>query len=60
MQFEYTVWPDKTTMSYDISYLDCQINIDATTLDFGNCAGHERGIQAASPDGPLTLLHQAQ
>ncbi|CAG5181302.1 uncharacterized protein ALTATR162_LOCUS9694 [Alternaria atra] len=53
MQFEYTVWDDKTTMSYDISYLDCQVKTDATTFDFSACVGHEKGIQAAAKDGPV-------
>jgi hypothetical protein len=26
MQFEYAVWDDKRTVSYDISYLDCMKN----------------------------------
>ncbi|KAI4683773.1 uncharacterized protein J4E84_006611 [Alternaria hordeiaustralica] len=49
MQFEYTVWDDKIQVSYDISYLDCMTK-DGTNFD--NCAGHEKGIQAAAKDGP--------
>ncbi|KAG9191141.1 hypothetical protein G6011_09229 [Alternaria panax] len=52
MQFEYTVWPDATTISYDISYLDCQVKTDGT-FDFSACVGHEKGIQAAAPGGPV-------
>lgn len=52
MQFEYTVWPDSTTMSYDISYLDCQVKTN-DVFDFSACVGHEKGIQAAAPDGPV-------
>jgi hypothetical protein len=52
MQFEYTVWEDQITVSYDISYLDCMAKMDATTIDFSNCVGHEKGIQAAANDCP--------
>jgi hypothetical protein len=45
MQFEYTVWPDHKTVSYDISYLDCMSKKDGEK-DLGECAGHEGGIQA--------------
>lgn len=47
MQFEYTVWDDKKTVSYDMSYLDCMKN-DAGQQDLSACAGHDGGIQAAS------------
>ncbi|KAH6876039.1 hypothetical protein BKA58DRAFT_133526 [Alternaria rosae] len=50
MQFEYTVWDDHTQVSYDISYLDCMTK-DGTNFD--DCAGHEKGIQAAAKDGPV-------
>jgi hypothetical protein len=39
-------------MSYDISYLDCQVKTD-DVFDFSACVGHEKGIQAAAPDGPV-------
>lgn len=45
MQFEYSVWPNKKTVSYDISYLNCMKNKNGEK-DLGGCAGHERGIQA--------------
>ena len=48
MQFEYSVWPDKRVVSYDISYLNCMNNkIDQ---DLSACAGHEGGIQARAGD----------
>ncbi|RAR01728.1 FAD-binding-like protein [Stemphylium lycopersici] len=47
MQFEYTVWDDKTTVSYDISYLDCMVE-NSNGKDFSACVGHEHGIQAGS------------
>ncbi|USP81923.1 FAD-binding-like protein [Curvularia clavata] len=47
MQFEYTVWDDKKTVSYDISYLDCMVERDGFK-DFTQCVGHERGIQATA------------
>lgn len=47
MQFEYTVWDDKKTASYDISYLDCMVERGGLK-DFTQCVGHERGIQAAA------------
>lgn len=47
VQFEYTVWDNKKTVSYDISYLDCMMQRDGNK-DFSRCAGHERGIQAAA------------
>ncbi|KAI4628398.1 hypothetical protein J4E83_002948 [Alternaria metachromatica] len=50
MQFEYTVWDDHVQVSYDISYLDC---MDKDGTNFDNCAGHEKGIQAAAKDGPV-------
>jgi hypothetical protein len=46
MQFEYAVWDDKRTISYDISYLDCMKN-DNGEQDLSACAGHDGGIQAA-------------
>jgi hypothetical protein len=53
MQFEYTVWEDKTMVSYDISYLDCMEKVDSTDTNFDACAGHEKGIQAAAKDGQV-------
>ncbi|KAI4630311.1 hypothetical protein J4E80_001246 [Alternaria sp. BMP 0032] len=50
MQFEYTVWDDHVKVSYDISYLDCMTK---NGTNFDNCAGHEKGIQAAAKDGPV-------
>lgn len=47
MQFEYTVWEDKKTVSYDISYLDCMTEKDGQK-DMTGCVGYETGIQAAS------------
>lgn len=41
MQFEYSVWPDHKTVSYDISYLNCMTN----GKDLSQCAGHDGGIQ---------------
>jgi hypothetical protein len=41
MQFEYAVWDDEVTVSYDISYLNCMEG-----KDLGECAGHDGGIQA--------------
>lgn len=49
MQFEYTVWDDKETVSYDISYLDCMKNANGEQ-DLSACAGHDGGIQAAAGD----------
>ncbi|OAL46612.1 hypothetical protein IQ07DRAFT_517820, partial [Pyrenochaeta sp. DS3sAY3a] len=55
MQFEYTVWADKTTVSYDISYLDCMKNKDGEK-DLSDCVGHNNvgdshgGIQARAGD----------
>jgi hypothetical protein len=53
MQFEYTVWEDKTMVSYDISYLDCMEKINSKTTDFDACAGHEKGVQAAAKGGQV-------
>jgi hypothetical protein len=47
MQFEYTVWDDKKTVSYDISYLDCMNNKNGEK-DLSACAGHDGGIQAVA------------
>ncbi|KAF1834729.1 hypothetical protein BDW02DRAFT_325716 [Decorospora gaudefroyi] len=47
MQFEYTVWDDQKTVSYDISYLDCMKNGNGEQ-DLSACAGHDGGIQAAA------------
>ncbi|KAE8853186.1 hypothetical protein PTNB73_02495 [Pyrenophora teres f. teres] len=47
MQFEYTVWDDKKTVSYDISYLDCMAEKDGQK-DMTGCVGYETGIQAKS------------
>ncbi|KAF1941502.1 hypothetical protein EJ02DRAFT_404565 [Clathrospora elynae] len=47
MQFEYTVWEDKKTVSYDISYLDCMKNANGEQ-DLSACPGHDGGIQAAA------------
>ncbi|PZD28837.1 hypothetical protein A1F97_10482 [Pyrenophora tritici-repentis] len=49
MQFEYTVWDDKKTVSYDISYLDCMVEKDGQK-DMTGCVGYETGIQAKSGD----------
>jgi hypothetical protein len=46
VQFEYAVWDDKKTVSYDISYLDCMKNENGEQ-DLSACAGHDGGIQAA-------------
>jgi hypothetical protein len=46
VQFEYAVWDDKKTVSYDISYLDCMKNNNGEQ-DLSACAGHDGGIQAA-------------
>ncbi|KAH4347718.1 hypothetical protein HBH98_084480 [Parastagonospora nodorum] len=46
MQFEYTIWSDRKTVSYDISYLDCMKNTSGEQ-DLSECAGHDGGIQAA-------------
>jgi hypothetical protein len=55
MQFEYAVWDDKKTVSYDISYLDCMVvglsdgrSDGSGSKDFSGCVGHEKGIQAAA------------
>ncbi|EOA87315.1 hypothetical protein ACJQWK_10377 [Exserohilum turcicum] len=54
MQFEYTVWDDKKTVSYDISYLDCMVQEDGGAKTFDKCVGHEKGIQAvAGSDCPV-------
>jgi hypothetical protein len=45
MQFEYTVWTDHVTVSYDISYLNCMKNGNGEK-DLSGCAGHDGGIQA--------------
>jgi hypothetical protein len=45
MQFEYSVWSDHKTVSYDISYLDCMKNGN-NQKDVNECAGAEGGIQA--------------
>jgi hypothetical protein len=45
MQFEYAIWADHKTVSYDISYLDC-MNNDHGEKDLSDCAGHDGGIQA--------------
>jgi hypothetical protein len=45
MQFEYTVWSDHKTVSYDISYLNCQKH-DGDAKNPSTCAGHDGGIQA--------------
>ncbi|KAL6703529.1 hypothetical protein ACN47E_009554 [Coniothyrium glycines] len=45
MQFEYTVWPNGQTVSYDISYLDC-MKVTNGKKDLDDCAGHDGGIQA--------------
>jgi hypothetical protein len=45
MQFEYSVWHDDKTISYDISYLDCMNNAN-NEKDVSECAGVESGIQA--------------
>jgi hypothetical protein len=47
MQFEYGVWTDKKTVSYDISYLDCMENTEGEQ-DLSACAGHDGGIQAVA------------
>lgn len=38
MQFEYAIWADKKTVSYDISYLDC-MKIDKGEQDLSDCVG---------------------
>lgn len=54
MQFEYAIWKDGKTVSYDISYLDC-MNNDKGQQDLNDCPGHDRGIQAAggAHDSPV-------
>ena len=47
MQFEYTVWDDKRTVSYDISYLDCMSKKD-DQKNMTGCVGYDTGIQATS------------
>lgn len=49
MQFEYSVWPNKETVSYDISYLNCMKNTKGEK-DLSACVGHEGGIQAGAGD----------
>lgn len=55
MQFEYAVWSDKKTVSYDISYLDCMQNKNGEK-DLSACVGHNNidgsrgGIQALAGD----------
>lgn len=56
MQFEYSVWPDKKTVSYDISYLDCMKNSKGEK-DLSGCVGHEGGIQAGAGDKSCPVYH---
>ncbi|KAF1847052.1 uncharacterized protein K460DRAFT_280513 [Cucurbitaria berberidis CBS 394.84] len=56
MQFEYSVWPDKELVSYDISYLNCMKN-QKGEKDLSGCAGHEGGIQAGAGDDSCPDYH---
>lgn len=52
MQFEYSVWTDEPTVSYDISYLNCMNGNDLSA-----CAGHDGGIQASAGDDSCPAYH---
>ncbi|CBX96721.1 hypothetical protein IAQ61_005418 [Plenodomus lingam] len=59
MQFEYSVWAIRTTtVSYDISYLDCMVG-QKGAKDLSGCAGHDGGIQVVAGDASCPDYHCA-
>jgi hypothetical protein len=58
MQFEYTVWNDKRTVSYDISYLDCiKNNNGEQNLSARCCCGRLEFLVFSAPLLPRHMLY---